>query len=48
MSDPISFTIKAQDAGTDAPTVEDLLAQFGDWNSILRGVEQAIAERRRQ
>jgi hypothetical protein len=24
--------------------VEDLLAQIGDWNSILRGVEQALAE----
>jgi hypothetical protein len=44
MSDPIRFTIRAQNAETDAPTVEDLLAQIGDWNSILRGVEQAIAE----
>jgi hypothetical protein len=44
MSDPIRFTIRAQNAETDAPTVEDLLAQIGDWNSILRGVEEAIAE----
>ena len=44
MSDPIRLTIRAQSAETDAPTVEDLLAQIGDWNSILRGVEEAIAE----
>jgi hypothetical protein len=44
MSDPIRFTIRAQNAETDAPTVEDLLGQIGDWNSILRGVEEAIAE----
>jgi hypothetical protein len=44
MGDPIRFTIRAQSPETDAPTVEDLLAQIGDWNSILRGVEQAIAE----
>ena len=44
MSDPIRFTIRAKDVETDAPTVEDLLAQIGDWNSIMRGVEEAIAE----
>jgi len=44
MGDPIRFTIRAQNAETDAPTVEDLLAQIGDWNSIVRGVEEAIAE----
>jgi len=44
MSDPIRLTIRAQNAETDAPTVDDLLAQIGDWNSILRGVEEAIAE----
>jgi hypothetical protein len=44
MSEPIRLTIRAQNAETDAPTVEDLLAQIGDWNSILRGVEEAIAE----
>jgi hypothetical protein len=44
MSNAIRLTIRAQNAETDAPTVEDLLAQIGDWNSILRGVEEAIAE----
>jgi hypothetical protein len=44
MSDPIRLEIRAQNAETDAPTVEDLLAQIGDWNSILHGVEEAIAE----
>jgi hypothetical protein len=44
MSDPIRLTIRAQNTETDAPTVEDLLAQIGDWNSILSGVEEAIAE----
>jgi len=44
MSDPIRLTIRAQNTETDAPTVEDLLAQIGDWNSILCGVEEAIAE----
>ena len=37
-------SIRAQNAETDAPTVEDLLAQISDWNSILRGVEEAIAD----
>src|SRR5215472_14243848 len=44
MSSPIRLTIRGRDAETDAPTVEDLLAQVGDWFSILRSVEQAIAE----
>jgi hypothetical protein len=44
MTEPIRLTIRAQNAETDSPTVEDLLAQIGDWNSILRGVEEAIAE----
>jgi hypothetical protein len=44
MSDPIHLTIRGHDAATDAPTVEDLLAQIEDWTAILRGVEQAIAE----
>jgi len=42
--DPIRFTISGHSAETDAPTVEDLVAQIGDWFSILRGVEEAIAE----
>jgi hypothetical protein len=44
MTDPIRFTIRGQGAETDAPTVEDLVAQIEDWFSILRGVEEAIAE----
>ena len=44
MSSPIRFTIRGQNAETDAPTVEDLLAQVGDWFSILSGVEEAIAD----
>jgi hypothetical protein len=44
MSSPIRLTIRGRDAETDAPTVEDLLAQIGDWFAILRSVEQAIAE----
>lgn len=44
MTDPIRFTIRGHSAETDAPTVEDLVAQIGDWFSILRGVEEAVAE----
>jgi hypothetical protein len=44
MSDPIRLTIRGHNFATDAPTVEDLLAQIGDWISILRGVEEAVAE----
>lgn len=44
MRDPIRLTIRGHDPQTDAPTVEDLLAQIGDWASILHGVEEAIAE----
>jgi hypothetical protein len=44
MSDPIRLTISGHGAETDAPTVDDLLAQIGDWMVILRGVEEAIAE----
>jgi hypothetical protein len=44
MTDPIRFTISGHSAETDAPTVEDLVAQIGDWFSILRGVEEAVAE----
>jgi hypothetical protein len=44
MSDPIRLTIRGHGAETDAPTVEDLLAQIADWIGILRGVEEAIAE----
>jgi hypothetical protein len=44
MSKPIRLTVRGQNADTDAPTVEDLLAQVGDWFDILQGVEKAIAE----
>ena len=44
MSNTIRLVIRAQNAETDAPMVEDLLAQIGDWNSILRGVEEAISD----
>ncbi len=44
MTDPIQFTIRGHSAVTDAPTVEDLVAQIEDWFSILQGVEEAIAE----
>jgi hypothetical protein len=44
MSDPIRFTIRGKSAETDAPTVEDFLAQIDDWFSILRSVEEAFAE----
>jgi hypothetical protein len=44
MTDPIRFTIRGHSAETDAPTVEDLVAQIEDWFSILRGVEEALAE----
>jgi hypothetical protein len=44
MSKPIRLTVRGQSADTDAPTVEDLLAQVGDWFGILQDVEKAIAE----
>jgi hypothetical protein len=44
MDKPIRLTIRGQNTDTDAPTVEDLLAQVGDWFGILQGVEKAIAE----
>jgi hypothetical protein len=44
MSKPIRITIRGQNADTDAPTVEDLLAQVGDWFAILQGVEKAMAD----
>jgi hypothetical protein len=44
MTNPIRLTISGHSAETDAPTVEDLVEQIGDWFSILRGVEEAVAE----
>ncbi len=43
MSKPIRLVIRGRNTETDAPTVEDLLAQVGDWFSMLRGVEEALA-----
>lgn len=44
MTDPIRLTIRGQGTETDAPTVEDLVAQIEDWFAILQRVEEAIAE----
>jgi hypothetical protein len=44
MSKPVRLTVRGRSADTDAPTVEDLLAQVRDWFDILQGVEKAIAE----
>jgi hypothetical protein len=44
MSDPIGLSISGSSAETDAPTLEDLLAQVGDYFIILRGVEEALAD----
>jgi hypothetical protein len=44
MIDPIRLTIRGQGTETDAPTVEDLVAQIEDWSAILQRVEEAIAE----
>lgn len=40
---PIKVTIRSSDAGTDAPTVHDLLGQVEDFVRILEGVEESIA-----
>ncbi len=44
MSNSIRLSISGRSAETDAPTVEDLLAQIGDYFDILRGVEKALAD----
>lgn len=44
MTNPIRFAISGRNAETDAPTVEDLLDQVGDYFGILRGVEEALAD----
>ena len=44
MTSPIRVTIRGRGTQTNAPTVEDLLAQLSDEFSILRDVETAIAE----
>lgn len=44
MSSPVHFSISGHGAETDAPTVDDLVAQVGDYISIMRAIEQALAE----
>lgn len=45
MAKPIKLTIKGTGAaGTDAPTVDDLLGQIRDFVDILTGVEKAVAD----
>ena len=44
MAKPIKISIKgSDDAGTDAPTVDDFLGQVRDFLDILRGVEKAVS-----
>ena len=45
MAKPITITVKGTDVGgSDAPTVEDLLAQIQDLIGVLKGVEEAVAD----
>ncbi len=45
MAKAITITVKGTDeGGSDAPTVEDLLAQIQDLIGVLKGVEEAVAE----
>lgn len=45
MANPIRITIRGtDDRGNDAPRVEDLLAQVGDFIFVLREVEGALSE----
>ena len=44
MSSPIHFSISGHSTETDAPTVDDLVDQVGDYISIMRAIEQALAE----
>ena len=44
MISPIHFSISGQSAETDAPTVDDLVNQVGDYVSIMRAVEEALAD----
>jgi hypothetical protein len=43
MSRVIKLRVNGRGAGTDAPTVEDVLDQIRDYVDILRGVEAAVA-----
>lgn len=44
MGKVIRIRISGSGAGTDAPTVEDVLDQVRDWLDVIRGVEEAIAD----
>lgn len=44
MISPIHFSISGHNAETDAPTVDDLVNQVGDYISIMRAVEEALAD----
>lgn len=44
MASPIHFSISGHSAETDAPTVDDLVSQVGDHVSIMREVEEALAD----
>lgn len=49
MARPVKVRITGQaDAGTDAPTVDDLLSQIRDVLDLLRGVEKAVASNQSQ
>ena len=44
MGKMFKIRISGSGAGTDAPSVEDLLDQVRDYLEILHGVEEAVAE----
>ena len=44
MISPIHFSISGHNAETDAPTVDDLVNQVGDYVSIMHAVEEALAD----
>ena len=44
MINPIRFSISGHNAETDAPTVDDLVDQVGDYISFMRAVEEALAD----
>jgi len=44
MGKMFKIRISGSGAGTDAPSVEDLLDQVRDYLEVLHGVEEAVAE----
>ena len=44
MTSPIHLSISGHSAETDAPTVDDLVNQVGDYVSIMNAVEEALAD----